>query len=257
EKPELAGANLKELRAKLAVQHRTRKQKDLNRAELRTLWNAQMNESERASLRQASSQTEKVGVSDQRFALAESVQWAEEHLFDRNSVVLECQLWQQALERARGEDFGLDQIKELTGRRGYVRSPERPNEVTQREVLSRELEIVRQVKDGVGVCRPLVDDPSPANPQLDDEQRQALELLLRSTNSVALFRGGAGTGKSFVLRELNEQIQRSGRPVVVLAPQRQQVVDMEHAGFSSPTTVANFLLKGELPAGAVVVVDEA
>ncbi|HXI71263.1 MAG TPA: AAA family ATPase, partial [Verrucomicrobiae bacterium] len=89
------------------------------------------------------------------------------------------------------------------------------------------------------------------------EQRQALDALIHSTNVVSLFRGGAGTGKSFVLRELVEQIGRTGKGVVVLAPQRQQVVDMESAGFPSPTTIANFLIKGELATGAVVVVDEA
>jgi ATP-dependent exoDNAse (exonuclease V) alpha subunit len=45
--------------------------------------------------------------------------------------------------------------------------------------------------------------------------------------------------------------------VVVLAPQRQQVVEMEKAGFPSPTTVANFLIKRELADSAVIVVDEA
>ena len=92
---------------------------------------------------------------------------------------------------------------------------------------------------------------------MDNEQRLALDALLHSTNVVSVFRGGAGTGKSFVLRELVEQVQRSGRRVVVLAPQRQQVVDMEKADFPSPTTVTNFLLKRELAEGAVVVVDEA
>src|ERR1017187_923146 len=42
EKPELAGAHLKEIRARLAVKTRARKQKDLSRAELRTLWDAQL-----------------------------------------------------------------------------------------------------------------------------------------------------------------------------------------------------------------------
>jgi ATP-dependent exoDNAse (exonuclease V) alpha subunit len=65
------------------------------------------------------------------------------------------------------------------------------------------------------------------------------------------------TGKSFVLRELVEQVCAGGRKVVVLAPQRQQVVDMERAGFPSPTTVANFLTKRELVEGAAVIVDEA
>ena len=126
-----------------------------------------------------------------------------------------------------------------------------------REVLSRELEIVQTVKDGMGVCHPFVDAPQSVNLKLDDEQRRALDTLLGSTNIVSLFRGGAGTGKSFVLRELVGQIKQSGKPVVVLAPQRQQVVEMEGAGFPSPTTIANFLIKKELVTGAVVVVDEA
>ena len=257
EKPELAGANLKEIRAKLAVKTRARKQKDLSRAELRTLWDAQLSDAERALLRQLPSRSEKVAIADRRVDIGEAVQWAEEHLFDRNSVVLECQLWQQALERARGESFTLDELKEITRQRNYIHSPERPNEVTLREVLLRELEIVQSVKDGAGACRPFVENPQPANPKLDDEQRNALDALLRSTNTVSLFRGGAGTGKSFVLRELVEQIRQSDRRVIVLAPQRQQVVDMESAGFPSPTTIANFLIKGELAAGAVIVVDEA
>ena len=189
--------------------------------------------------------------------MAEAVQWAEEHLFDRNSVVLECQVWQEALGRARGESFSVSELKDFTQQRGYIRDTERPGEVTLREVLLREWEIVQTAKEGVGDCSPLVANPRPANPQLDDEQRQALDALLASTTRCSVFRGGAGTGKSFVLRELVEQLRQSGRPVVVLAPQRQQVVDMEKAGFPSPATVASFLLKGELADSAVVVVDEA
>jgi ATP-dependent exoDNAse (exonuclease V) alpha subunit len=178
-------------------------------------------------------------------------------LFDRNSVALECQLWQQALERGRGENFSVDELKEFTRRRPYIRNSERPAEVTLREVLLREIEIVQTVKDGAGNCRPLLEHSYTADPNLDGEQRLALDTLLRSINAVSLFRGGAGTGKSFVLGELVRQVRQSGKSVVVLAPQRQQVVAMEQAGFLSPTTVTSFLLKNELVEGAVVVVDEA
>jgi len=255
EKPELASKNFKALRAQLAVETRAKKQKDLSRAELRQLWNSQLNEGERAALRQFPNHSEKATGSG--MSAGEAVQWAEDHLFDRNSVALECQLWQQALERGRGENFTLAELKEFTRRRSYIRNPERPAEVTLREVLSRELEIVQTVKDGVGNCRPLVEHSYTANPKLDEEQRLALDALLRSTNAVSLFRGGAGTGKSFVLRELVGHVRQSGRRVVVLAPQRQQIVDMERDGFPSPTTVTSFLLKRELVEGAVVVVDEA
>ena len=257
DQPELSGTNLKELRARLATERRARKQKDFSRDELRTLWNAQLTQSERELLAHIKKSPEQNVNNKEHIGVGEAVQWAEEHLFDRNSVVLECQVWQEALGRARGENFSIEELKESTRQHNYIRDAERPNEVTMREVLMRELEIIQQVKDGVGVCRPLVDDPQSGNPKLDDEQRLALDALLRSTNTVSLFRGGAGTGKSFVLRELVDQIGQSGRRIVVLAPQRQQVVDMEGAGFPSPTTIANFLLKGELTAGAVVVVDEA
>jgi conjugative relaxase-like TrwC/TraI family protein len=255
--PELAGANIAELRAKLATEKRTRKQKDLSRDELRTLWEAQLSKSEKASLRQLSEQPKHDAKEEKRIGVGEAVQWAEEHLFDRNSVVLECQLWQEALGRARGESFSVSELKDFTQRRGYIRDAARPGEVTLREVLLREWEIVQTAKEGVGDCLPLVSNPRPARSQLDNEQRKALETLLRSTNGVSVFRGGAGTGKSFVLRELVEQLRHSGRGVVVLAPQRQQVVEMEKVGFPSPTTVANFLIKRELADSAVIVVDEA
>jgi conjugative relaxase-like TrwC/TraI family protein len=255
--PELGGANIAALRAKLATEKRTRKQKDLSRDELRQLWEAQLSKSEQASLRQLSEQPKNNAKEEKLVNVAEAVQWAEEHLFDRNSVVLECQLWQEALGRARGESFSVSELKEFTQRRGYIRDEARPGEVTLREVLLREWEIVQTAKEGVGDCLPLVSNPRPANPQLDNEQRHALESLLRSTNGISVFRGGAGTGKSFVLRELVDQLRQSGRSVVVLVPQRQQVVEMEKAGFPSPTTVANFLIKRELPDSAVIVVDEA
>ena len=257
DKPELLGANLKELRAKLATEKRTRKQKDINRDELRALWDAQLSEAERAVLRQLSQQQNPAAKEKKHVTVAEAVQWAEEHLFDRNSVVLECQVWQEALGRARGESFSVSELTDFTRQRGYIRDEARPGEVTLRDVLLREWEIVQMAKDGVAACHPLVANPRPVNPTLDDEQRKALDALLCSTNKVSLFRGGAGTGKSFVLREVVEQVQQAGRRVVVLAPQRQQVVDMEKAGLPSPSTVASFLLKRELVAGAVVVVDEA
>lgn len=255
DKPELTGANFKALRAKLAVETRAKKQKDLSQAELRMLWNSQLNETERAALRQPPSHSEK--ATGNRTSVGEAVQWSEDHLFDRNSVVLECQLWQQALERGRGENFTITELKEFTRQRPYIRNSERPAEVTLREVLMREMEIVQTVKDGAGNCRPLMEHSYTADPKLDDEQRLALDALLRSTNAVSVFRGGAGTGKSFVLGELVEQVRHSGKAVVVLAPQRQQVVAMERDGFPSPATVTSFLLKRELVEGAVVVVDEA
>lgn len=255
EHPELAGGNIHEIRRRLATVKRPKKQKDITREQLTRLWNVQTTETERAALRSLA--CEPNTAQPPRVSVVEAVQWAEEHLFDRNSVVLECQVWQEALGRARGEDFPLAELKKHARERGYIRDESRPNEVTLRDVLMREWEIVQAAKEGIGACYSLVREPAAMNPKLDEEQRLALDGLLGSINTVSLFRGGAGTGKSFVLHEMVKQVGQSGRAVVVLAPQRQQVVDMEKAGFPAPKTVTSFLQKRELPQGALVVVDEA
>ncbi len=257
DKPELAGGDVMATRRLLATAERARKQRDLSRDELLTLWESQLTRDERQAISRLRNQSTQSPSDEKRVSLADAVQWAEEHLFDRNSVMLECQVWQEALGRARGETFSVSELTDFTRQRGYIRDEARPGEVTLRDVLLREWEIVHTAKEGVGDSWPLVTNPRPVNAQLDDEQRQALDALLSSTNAVSIFRGGAGTGKSFVLRELTEQLQHAGRRVVALAPQRQQVVDMEKAGLPSPSTVASFLLKREIVTAAVVIVDEA
>ena len=217
---------------------------------------SQLNETERAALRQPPKHSEK--ATGNRMSVGEAVQWAEDHLFDRNSVALECQLWQQALERGRGENFSVDELKEFTRQRPYIRNSERPAEVTLREVLLREMEIVQTVKDGAGNCRPLVEHSYAANPKLDEEQRLALDALLRSTNAVSLFRGGAGTGKSFVLARAGRASPAFGQGAWSSSRRNaSKSWQWSEAEFPSPTTVTSFLLKRELVEGAVVVVDEA
>jgi hypothetical protein len=90
-----------------------------------------------------------------------------------------------------------------------------------------------------------------------EEQCKALTRLLLSRDFITLFQGGAGTGKSFVLKTLVESLGSSGHSVVMLAPQRQQVVDLAASGFPSPTTLADFFTQKAMKPAAIVVLDEA
>jgi hypothetical protein len=138
----------------MKLAERARKQKDLSQDELRTVWDAQLTKAERASLHQLAKGLERSVMNERSIGVGEAVQWAEEHLFDRSSVVLECQVWQEALGRARGETFAVSELKEFTNQRGYIRDEAHPGAVTLREVLLRECEIVQTAKEGVGDCWP-------------------------------------------------------------------------------------------------------
>ena len=77
-----------------------------------------------------------------------AVTWAEDHLFDRRSVVREHELWRHALEHARGQDVSLAEIKAVTKDRDYLRDEQFPLAGSQRgKFFNREWEIVRLAQD--------------------------------------------------------------------------------------------------------------
>ena len=175
--------------------------------------------------------------------MEDALTWAEEHLFDRKSVVREHDLWRHALEHARGDALDSEAFRAATQNRPYVRSEANRQKVTTKEVLHREWTILELAKDRRGQFSPF----NAAHPliasALDAEQRKAVEVILTSRDFVTLFRGGAGTGKSFALREVASGIEAAGIPVVVVAPQRQQVIDLARDGFANVQTVSEFLTR--------------
>lgn len=257
QKPELVEVNQKDLREHLATAERSRKVRDVGASELQRLWFAQMSAEETKAVKAIRRTTITRAEAASESSPVAAVAWAEEHLFDRNAVVLEHEIWRQGLIRARGSGVTVADLKEAAGRRDYVRDANQVPNVTTREVLAREWEIVRAGADGVSAFAPLVYSP-PVPPQsFGDEQRKALAALLTSRDFITLFRGGAGTGKSFVLKELADALQATGHSVVTLAPQRQQVTELADNGFPSPTTLADCLTRKALPSGGIVLLDEA
>ncbi len=251
ERPELAGRNVAEIRSNLAHDRRSRKIPHADPKALRADWHGQMTWQERRSLRRLCGRKERVRLSsmDEDAALA----WAEEHVFDRRSVVGEPELWRHALEYGRGCDFSVDDLHAATRRTPYIRDKQT---VTTRVVLGRELELVEEARDGRNASSALIADWK-GDASLDEFQLAAARQILGSHDRIMLFRGGAGTGKSFTLRVVHDALLRHGHAVHVLAPQRQQVQGLADDGMAGARTVSEFLTKRTLEQGAVVIVDEA
>jgi conjugative relaxase-like TrwC/TraI family protein len=255
-KPDKADGNLAVIRDHIAHQDRPRKVKGITLAELQATWAQQLTAEEKASLGQLAT-GQPVATESCEAVAQQAVAWAEEHLFERRSVVPEYELWRHALEHVRGENVGLADIQAATAQRGYVRYKEHPGRITTQEVLHREWEIVCMARDGIGRFGPHDSGHSGHNASLDAVQRQAVEHILQSRDFVTLFRGGAGTGKSYTLRQVYGALQKAGQAVTVVAPQRQQVAEMERDGFRGTQTVSALLARGALPRGGVLLVDEA
>jgi conjugative relaxase-like TrwC/TraI family protein len=254
--PDKANGNVAAIRENIAHRERPPKVRDMALSRLQGLWDNQMTAGERESLRNLTVSEPPIVQTPANMA-QKAVAWAEEHVFERRSVVNEHDLWRHALEHARGENIQLADVQAVTRQRDYVRDEKHPGKVTSREHLDREWQIVCLASDGRRRCAPLAFDCRASNPQLDDEQRQAVNWLVSSPDLVSLFRGGAGTGKSFTLREVQRELRERNCPVHVVAPQRQQVIGLEQDGLENVETVSAFLARRQMSRNSVVLVDEA
>jgi conjugative relaxase-like TrwC/TraI family protein len=254
--PDKAGQNINEIRANIAHKERARKIKNVGLIRLQSIWNDQLLPAEKTQIRQLG-QNRPTVVDASAVTAEQAVVWAEDHLFSRRSVVQEHDIWRHALEHARGQNVSLSEIQAVTRRRDYVRDKRFAGDVTTRDVIAREWRIIGFAQDGIGRYEPLASNVHPADASLDPEQRHAVEHILSSRDFVTLFRGGAGTGKSYALREVHLALKQNGHSIQVLAPQRQQVADLEKDGIHGVQTVSTFLLRRSMPRNAVILVDEA
>jgi conjugative relaxase-like TrwC/TraI family protein len=244
-------SNLNDLRERVAHGNRRRKLKDSTADRLRETWKREMSPAELLSLRAL--QVIKPQVV-QKADVAGIVIWAEAHLFERRAVVRDHELMAAALERGRGMDFNLDVLRQAIDQRGYLRE-KGTDKLTSHEALGWELEVVVAAHDGRNQHTALNPNHH-VSAGLSAEQTTAVEKIFRSRDFITLFRGGAGTGKSFALKEVERGLVAADRPVVVLAPQRQQVQDLQAEGLNAET-LASFLQQKQLGQNSVIIVDEA
>ena len=240
-----------ELRTRIAHERRRRKIKNSTAEELRSHWEKQLFPAERQALAALGGPVTGKEKADVRAVVA----WADEHLFERRSVVNDYELISAALARGRGQDFDLAELAQAIEEHGYIRD-EDGRKLISRELYRCEREIVRIAQDRRNCFFDLVRGYAPS-PDLSVEQARVAKRILSSRDLITILRGGAGTGKTHTLKEIERAIVADGRrPVVVLAPQRQQVADLQAEGLAAET-LAHTLAVKRIPDEAVVILDEA
>jgi conjugative relaxase-like TrwC/TraI family protein len=186
---------------------------------------------------------------------------AKEHVFERLSVAKEHEILTEALRHGRGQ-------VELSALQGVL-SRERTgghlvgagDEIATYASLLRERDMVAVVDRGLDRYDRLGNSSrfEPA-PQLRDEQRRAVGMILDSTDLAVNLRGAAGTGKTATLREIDRALRENGTQVVAVAPTRSAVDELQKVGFRDAMTVSRLLEDQESQralAGKAMIVDEA
>jgi conjugative relaxase-like TrwC/TraI family protein len=244
----------------LAAMTRERKQKQFSKQELRELWNARVSAEERASiqnnLRNKTPETHKVSE-------MKAMDFAMQHCYERASIVTDKELLRHALR------FGVGDVDVAKTKRQLLRDELIKETVdgrqwlTTKDVLAEEKRLIDFVADGKGKFKPFGSVKYQfQNPKLSDEQRNAVRHVLQSTDRVTAIRGGAGTGKTTMMKEAVAAIESGGAKVFTFAPSAEasRGVLRADAGFANAETVEALLQNPKLQAqvrGQVIWIDEA
>jgi conjugative relaxase-like TrwC/TraI family protein len=195
------------------------------------------------------------------YRAAESLQYAKEHLFERNSVVRDHELMAEALRHGRGQIDpgqlrGALEVEQAQG--GLIRAG---NNLATRESLEREQRMIAIMDRGIGRYERLgCEREFHPSERLREEQKRAVHHVLDSRDFAINLRGAAGTGKTATLHEIDRGLRDAGREIVTVAPTRSAVEELRKVGFHDAMTISRLLeTNAEQPSllGRVLVVDEA
>jgi len=195
----------------------------------------------------------------QRVGTDEAVTHGLQHVFERHSVAPQHRILEAALVKGRGQ-LDLQQLKnELNGRTNLVRVE---GEFSTREILAKELYLIRSVNAGVEALNPIASDYQPPA-RLGPDQRKALAHVLTSPDQFTGFRGLAGSGKSTALVELATALVRRGYDPVFCAPTAAaaDTLRKEVSYLAKTMTLQHFYgdlhTRSRLSPQSVIVLDEA
>jgi conjugative relaxase-like TrwC/TraI family protein len=198
--------------------------------------------------------------------LAESIDFALLHLFERKSTVRDYEFYEVVLNHCQGRGVDLEEMK--AGVAAHEKLHLAQGQVATVEGLEKELLSVYYVEAGKGRG---VRVPWKINEKLNSAQRATVEKLLESVDQFTALVGLSGVGKTFSMADLIEANTVAGHRVMVVAPTHEakmvlaKEADRLPAGEAAQAlreanTVDMFLrsrIKEELGKGDLLMVDEA
>lgn len=244
----------------------TRDKKDHGKSieELRTHWQSRLTPEERAVFDGlGKSQTKGEEGTSLKQAIR-SVNYALDHHLYRQSTVERHQLVGTALEHGltldpKKVEQAIDSMG-LIQREVEVQGGKRQL-ITTRAVLRAERAMISFVRQGRGTRKAIhTGKYSFKRDWLNGHQKAAVEYLLKSRDTVMAIVGGAGTGKTSLMQEAVEAINKQRKQVFTFAPSTGAKEVLHDKGFEHAQTVEHLIRNTKLQSklkDQVIWIDEA
>lgn len=247
----------------LGAKTRSKKQKGLTMAELKTDWKRQLqtitkelNLNLYAPIRFAPAK------SKEAMKPKEAIDHTLSHSFERVSVMAERKLVAEAYRHAIGEvGVSLKDIENEFAKDGRLLRIQQGEQslCTTHTILKEEKRMIDLARGGHGKFMPLYDHAPSV--KLEGQQAEAVKHILTASNMVSIVKGAAGVGKTYMMKEAVALIEKTGKKVIAVAPTSQASRGvLVQDGFKEAETVAALLTDKKLQEklqNQVLWVDEA
>ncbi|MEL6721579.1 MAG: MobF family relaxase, partial [Bacteroidota bacterium] len=235
----------------IGAKTRANKRSGLDRDILQAEWKARLSEKELAlvfAAKGGSNNTDGNSRNENQITPDKALEYAIEHSLERKSVVGKKELMIHALKRSYG-DATPQQINQSIQEREDLISKITSNGsvYTTKEALLEEKQLIQTTRSGKGILEAVNPTYEIQNPLLNKEQQRAVHHALRSKDFVTAITGGAGTGKTWSIKEVAEGAKESNTPFLAFAPSASASRGVQRAdGFENATTIAELLQSKKL-----------
>jgi conjugative relaxase-like TrwC/TraI family protein len=253
-------------KSRLGKKTRQKKDTEIPVDRLREDWDSRLTRKERkafAALR-AGAIGKGTGQAESQ-SVQSSLEFAIEHHLFRQSTIEKHHVVSTALQH--GLCLSPEQVEEalhsseVIARTKTIDGADR-NFITTQEVLDAEKSMIEFARDSRGTRYTLAtQEHTFKRDWLNDQQKNAVSHVLGSRDTVMAVTGGAGTGKTSLMKEAVEAIEQRNKQVFTFAPSTgaREVLVVE--GFENAQTVEHLIRNNKLhesiKAGDVLWIDEA
>ena len=234
------GLTSDKIKSELGAKTRSSKRKGETYEQLQSIWKNRLSDTEKSVLLSLGKETDK--KKKHLVTEKEALDHAMEHSFERKSAISEKNLMKDALKRGFGT-VTPEAIKYELAKRNIIKSQVKNDTyLTTRDALATEKSIIAQVKEGRGTSKPINPHYAPKVDFLNKEQKNAITHALSSKDRIIMIEGGAGTGKTTLMKEVKHGIEENKKTLFGFAPSAAASRGvMRGEGFHNANTISKFL----------------
>jgi conjugative relaxase-like TrwC/TraI family protein len=270
------GLTYEEDKAQLGAKTRANKRTGYDKEEIRQQWRSRLTDKEldlidNAKVNPASSDdsenSERGHASEKKkedITPEQGLNYALNHILERKSVTSEKELMTIALKRGIGSYTPEAMQKAIKSKEGLLsKKVTNSKDIlhTTKEALAEEKNLINTSRKGKGLFEAIHNDYQIKNKQLTQEQANAVKHVLLSKDLITVVTGGAGTGKTWSIKEVAEGIKEKKMAFGAFAPSSAASRDVQRGdGFQNATTIADLLQNKKIQEsvrGGMIWLDEA